>query len=185
MPYLNNKLAFIDLETTGLEPEHHEILEIGLVLAEQSLSPDKKIALNVLEEWDVKVKPKHIENADLEGLKINKYSPADWLFAVDLPKALEALSGKTADAIMVGHNVSFDFAFLEKGFEQTGIPNKMHYHKLDTISIAFAKLYTHEDMEKLSLRALCEYLGVENKKAHSALSDARATYEVFLKLMAL
>ena len=53
----------------------------------------------------------------------------------------------------------------------------MHYRKLDTISIAYAKLYDDGDIEKFSLRALCEKLGGETKKAHSALSDARAAYE--------
>ena len=82
-------------------------------------------------------------------------------------------------------NVAHDFSFLQKSFAETGIENKMHYHKLDTISIAFAKLYGHEEVGKLSLRALCEYLGVKNEHAHSALSDARATYAVFKKLMEL
>lgn len=179
------KLAFIDTETTGLLPEKHEIIEIGLVLVEQSLPPDGKINLEVLEEWEVKVKPEHIEQADPESMLINHYNEAEWTFAVDLPKALEALSQKTSNAIMVGHNVAHDYSFLQKAFTQTGVENKMHYHKLDTISIAFAKLYAREEVEKLSLRALCEYLGVENKNAHTALADARATFEVFEKLMAM
>ena len=176
-------MAFIDLETTGLDPEKHEIIEIGLVLAEQSVTPDGKISLKVVDEFEVKVKPEHIENADPVGLKICHYSEEEWVSAVPLKEALKILSDKAAGAIMVGHNVAFDFAFLENSFSRAGIENKMHYHKLDTISIAFAKLYGHRDVEKLSLRALCEYLGVENKKSHSALSDIRATFEVFKKLM--
>ena len=179
------KLAFIDTETTGLEPDKHELIEIGLVLAEQSLSKEKKIILNVIEEWEVKIKPLHIEQADPESLLINHYNEADWVFAVPLNKALIEFSKKTDNAMMVGQNVSHDFSFLQKAFAETGVENKMHYHKLDTISIAFVKLYAHEEVEKLSLRALCEYLGVKNRNAHSALSDARATFEVFQKLMAL
>ena len=59
----------------------------------------------------------------------------------------------------------------------------MHHRKLDTISIAFAKLYDIDGVEKVSLKFLCEHFGVENKKAHTALSDARATFEIFVKLM--
>jgi DNA polymerase III epsilon subunit-like protein len=40
-------------------------------------------------------------------------------------------------------------------------------------------------MGKLSLRALCEKYGIENKKAHSAFADAYATFEVFKKLLNL
>ncbi|MFA5841665.1 MAG: 3'-5' exonuclease [Candidatus Paceibacterota bacterium] len=180
-----HKLAFIDTETTGLMPDKHELIEIGLVLAEQSLTPENKIALRVIDEFDVKIKPVHIETADMESLSVNHYKEEDWISAVSLEEALSVFSDKTADAIMVGHNVAHDFAFLQRAFTETGVQNKMHYHKLDTISVAFAKLYSHMEIEKLSLRALCEYLGVENKNSHTALSDARATFQVFKKMMEL
>lgn len=181
----NHRLAFIDTETTGLLPDKHELIEIGLVLVEQSLSSGNKIVLKIVDEYDVKIKPVHIETADQESLGINHYREEDWADAVSLKEALQIFADKTVDAMMVGHNVAHDFAFLQKAFAETGVENKMHYHKLDTISIAFAKLYSHMEVEKLSLRALCEYLGVENKNSHTALSDARATFEVFEKLMAL
>lgn len=181
----NHPLAFIDIEATGLDPEKNEIIEIGLVIAEQGLSADKKITLKKIEEWEIKIKPTHMETADPEALIVAHYNEADWASAVDISSALKILSEKTVDATMVGHNVAFDSSFLENSFSRTGIVNRMHYHKLDTLSIAFTKLYGHESVEKLSLRSLCEYLGVENKDAHTALSDARATFEVFEKLMAL
>ena len=181
----SHTLAFIDLETTGFDPEQNEIIEIGLVLVEQSLDSKEGIKLNVLEEFETKVKPTHIETADPVSLNISHYNPADWIFAADIKDAMRVLAEKTVNATMVGHNVAFDSSFLEVNFSRTGIKNTMHYHRIDTISIAFAKLYRNEDVEKLSLRSLCEYLNVKNAKAHSALSDARATFEVFEKLMKL
>lgn len=178
-----HRLAFIDLETTGLLPSKHEIIEIGAIIADQTLDANGKIKLEVVEEFEVKVKPTHIENADPEGLAINGYKEEDWNEAIVLKTALEILAQKVIGATMVGHNVSFDYAFLENAFESEGIKNTMHYRKLDTISIAFAMLYTERDVEKLSLRALCEYFNVENIKAHSALSDVRATMEVYKKLL--
>ena len=179
------KLAFIDLETSGLNSTIHEILEIGMVLAEQIISTDRKVNLKIVDELDLRVAPKHIEKADPESLKIIHYSPEKWLFAADLKDALGALSKKTTDAMMVGHNVAHDHAFLERAFTETGIVNSMHYHKLDTISIAYAKLCGREDIEKLSLHFLSQYLGIENKQPHSAISDARTTFLIFEKLMAL
>jgi DNA polymerase-3 subunit alpha (Gram-positive type) len=78
--------------------------------------------------------------------------------------------------------VIFDYGFVEAAFKKSGVRNLMHYHKLDTISIAFAKLYDVPEVEKFSLRFLCEYFKIENKNAHTALSDARATFEVYKKL---
>jgi len=178
-----HNLAFIDTETTGFDLEKNEIIEIGCVLAKQVGRSGKGPSVEVIGEFEYKIKPTRIETADPESLLINGYNEADWLFAVDLKKVLEDLAPKVKDAIMVGHNVAFDHAFLEKAFEDTGVPNTMHYHKLDTISLAYARLYNDLSVEKFSLRSLCEYFGIENKKAHTALSDARATFELYKKLL--
>jgi DNA polymerase III subunit epsilon len=177
-------LAFIDLETTGLNIEKHEIIEIGGVLAEQDWNSDTP-KFKVLEEFELKVKPEHIETADPAALRINRYDPSQWLFAYTLPEALKMFSEKVKGAIMVSHNVSFDYAFLAKAFAKTDIKDTMHYHKLDTISIAFSKLHKKGDVDALSLNALAKYFGVENEQAHSALPDARTLFEIYQKLMEL
>lgn len=175
-------LAFIDTESTGLDPDEHELISIGAVLVRQDWSGEKP-AFQIAEEFELKIKPERIEDADRVSLRVNKYDPADWVFAYTLPEAMKILSEKTKDAIMVSHNVAFDYMFLEKAFRTTGVENKMHYHKLDTISIAFAKLHGRGDINQFSLRSLCEKFGIENKSAHTALSDARATFLLYRRLL--
>jgi DNA polymerase III epsilon subunit-like protein len=172
-----NNLAFIDIETTGLNVILHEIIEIGCVIT----TPDFK----VLEEFELKIKPEHIENADRAALKVNGYDPADWRDAGSLKDAVKKLSAKVIDCIMIGHNVAFDSAFLESAFAKTNIKNTMHFHKLDTVSIAWAKLHREPDLDHFSLRELGSRFGIKNKRAHTALSDARATFELYKKLMEL
>jgi len=179
----SHNLVFVDLETTGLLLERHEIIEFGCVVAKQITQDGKGPKLEKIEEFEIKIKPEHIETADPTGLKINGYNEKDWKDALSLKDAFDVVAEKTKGGIMVAHNVAFDWAFLEKAFEETGIENKMHYHKLDTIAIAFAKLYDNPDVKKFSLRELCAYFGIENKKAHTALSDARATYELYQYLI--
>ena len=178
-------LAFIDTETTGLDLEHHEIIEIGCVLVRQIEREGKGPQVEIIEEFEYKIKPEHIETADSESLRINGYDPANWVFALDRKKALEDLAKKVDGAIMVAHNAPFDYSFLQKAFDEEGIKNPMHYHRLDTIPIAFACLYDDPTVQKFSLRALCEHFGIENKNAHTALSDARATFELYKKLLNL
>lgn len=173
----NNNLAFVDIETTGLNLINHEIIEIGCVIADQNLK--------VIEEFDLKIKPENIEAANPVALKVNHYDPALWQDAISLSGAIKIFSEKVKDCIMVGQNVAFDSGFLEYAFNKTGLPNPMHYHRLDTISIAWAKLHKEPDLVRFSLREMCERFGIENVKAHSALSDARATYELYKKLMSL
>lgn len=177
---LNQPIAFIDIETTGLDRDTHEIIELGAVITRM-----KDGELVVTDQIDFKIQPKNIENADQQALRINGYNSADWLFAISLEEAMKTLSQKTDGAIFTAHNITFDYGFIENAFKKTNVENKMHFHKLDTISLAFGVLHTNDDIGKLSLRALCEKYGIENKKAHSAFADAYALYEVFKKLMNL
>ena len=179
------KLAFIDVETTGLDITRHEIIQIGAVIVSQDGEIDDKFKFTVLEELELKVKPERIEDADKTALRVNGYSPDDWVFAYTLPEAMKMFAEKTEGCIMVAHNMAFDFAFITKAFSDTKVENKMHFHKLDTISIAYAKAQRKEDINRFSLRSLCEFFGIENKNAHTALSDCRATHAVFEKLVNL
>jgi DNA polymerase-3 subunit epsilon len=172
-----HKLAFIDIETTGANILKHEIIEIGCVLATPKLE--------IIEEFDLKIKPEHIETADPAALKVNHYKEDDWISAVSLPEAMKILAEKTQGSIMVGQNVAFDSGFLEYAFAKTGSLNNMHYHKLDTIAMAWAKLHQDPDLTHFSLREMCVRFGIKNEKAHTALSDARATFELYKKLMSL
>lgn len=172
-----NNLVFIDIETTGLNVSKHEIIEIGCILTTPKLE--------VIEEFELKIKPERIEDADPTSLKINHYKEEEWQDALPLEKAMKILSEKTKGFIMVGQNVAFDSMFLEFNFSKLGIVNEMHYHKLDTISIAWAKLHREPDLNHFSLREMCVRFGIKNEHSHTALSDARATYELYKKLMNL
>jgi DNA polymerase III epsilon subunit family exonuclease len=172
-----HNFAFIDLETTGLNLIKHEIIEIGCVITTPGLE--------VIEEFELKIKPENISEADPVALKVNHYNEKDWEAGLSLEKALNIFCKKVKDCIMVGHNVSFDAGFLEYVFNQNKIKNPMHYHKLDTVSIAWAKLHNDPDLEHFSLHKMCARFDIKNERAHSALSDARATYELYKKLIEL
>lgn len=172
-----HNLAFIDIETTGLSVIEHEIIQIGCIITDAKLK--------IIEEFEIKIKPEHIENADKTALKVNHYQKEDWEGAYNLPQAMEIFSEKVKDCIMVGQNICFDFEFLEYNLEKLNLQNTMHYHKLDTISIAWAKFHDDTGFSHFSLREMCKHFGIVNENPHSALSDARATYELYKKLMTL
>jgi DNA polymerase III alpha subunit (gram-positive type) len=172
-----HNLAFIDIEATGLDVTIHEIIEIGCVITTPKLK--------VIEKFELKIKPEHIENADPVALKINHYNKADWALAYTLEEAMKIFSKKVKDCIMVGQNISFDSGFLEYTFAKNKLKNSMHYHKLDTISIAWAKLHRKPSITHFSLREMCKHFHIKNEHPHSALSDAYATYELYKKLMKL
>jgi len=172
-----HNFAFIDIETTGSNVLEHEIIEIGCVLTSGKLK--------IIEEFEFKIKPEHIENADKIALKVNHYNEKDWETAYTLSDAVDILSKKVTGCIMVGHNVAFDSGFLEHTFAKLKLQNSMHYHKLDTVSMTWAKFHNNPDIDHFSLREMCKHFGIINDRPHSALSDARATFELYKKLMSL
>jgi len=172
-----HNLAFIDIETTGLNVIKHEIIEIGCVITTPGLK--------VIEKFELKIKPRKIKNAEPISIKITHYNKKDWENAFSLEEAIKILSEKVKDCIMIGQNVSFDSGFLEYNFLKVGFKNTMHYHKLDTISLAWAKLHRKKNITHFSLRELCKYFDIKNERPHNAFSDAYATYELYKKLMKL
>jgi DNA polymerase III epsilon subunit-like protein len=173
------KLAFIDLETTGMDPLKHEIIEIGCLLAKL----DDKGQYVELESFELKVKPEHIETAEQEALRVNGYDEANWMFAHTQQEALTMVAQKCDGCVMVAQNVPFDYSFLLTGFMRHGIKDPFFFAKLDTISIAYLRFRKDPEMKSFSLRSLCEKYGIKNDRAHTALADIRATFEVFKKLM--
>ena len=170
-------LAFLDIETTGINVIKHEILEIGCVITDYKLQ--------VKEEFEIKIKPEHIENSNPIALKVNHYNQKDWENAIELKNALKIFSKKVKDCIMVGQNVAFDSGFLEYNFEKYNVKNNLHYHRLDTISIAWAKFHNDPNILHFSLREMCKHFDIKNENPHSALSDARATYLLYQRLVSL
>ena len=155
-------LAFVDIETTGLDYRVNEIIEIAVVRVRQAWSKDQKPVFEKILEWSAKIKPQHLEVANPAALRVNGYIPSEWTENIPLEDALKEFAEKTDGAIMVAHNVAFDSSFLEEQLARHKIKNKMG---------------------RYSLGELCKYFGIINENAHSALSDARADFELFKKLM--
>ena len=170
----DRKIAMTDLETSGDIFGVHEILEIGLIVFDQN-------SLKIVDTLDIKVKPLNIKNAVPAALERNGYKEKDWKEAVSLKKAMEQYADKTKDAIFCAYNAIFDWGFINDAFRKTGVQNKMDYHGLDLLSIAWTKGL--DKNEKWNLKTACELFGVPPEpEPHSALNGAMTAYELFKKL---
>ena len=165
LPTQNMIFASVDLETTGLDPKKDRIIEIGIQIFDST---------NLLDEFSTLVDPgldtglpvlitnlTGIESSDLEG------QPS---VSTLIPNVSELLQNK----IIVGHNVGFDLRFLsESGFK---LDNKV----FDTWDLAYIVDFNSPDY---SLETLLARYGIKRDQAHRALDDAKATAELFLKLI--
>ncbi|MFH0937136.1 MAG: 3'-5' exonuclease [Candidatus Daviesbacteria bacterium] len=172
-------LIFLDLESTGLQIQKQEILEIG------ALKVEPKKPFKILKEINIKVKPKNIQNADKTALKIVGYSEEAWKNALDLDKALDQLDEFAQDGILVGYNVSFDWAMLDKAYFSLDRFDPFYYHRLDVMPMTYLKLFSCQKIKRFSLGEICKFFKIERENQHQALDDARSTYLVFKHLQTL
>lgn len=158
-------IAF-DLETTGLSPEQHEIIEIGALKVR-----DGKVQERFMEF----ARPKEAISpmiTNLTGITNEMVACAKCGTQV-----VRDFLDFCEDDILIGHNVIFDYSFIKMGaiaqgltFEKAGI---------DTLKIARK---VHKDMESKSLGSLCDYYHIDNKAAHRAYHDALATAKLYQTL---
>lgn len=170
-------LAFVDVETTGLDPARHEILEVAVVRVDAS-------SLEVLSEYTTLVAPTRLEDADPQALAICGFTRAGWSRAIPAAEALANVARHLDGALVAGHNVGFDWSFLEAGFRRAGLAlPRVDYHRLDTASLAWP-LHVAGHIPSVSLDEVAAFLGLERAKPHRALADARCSLAVAERLSA-
>jgi DNA polymerase III alpha subunit (gram-positive type) len=109
-------LAHIDVETTGLVPGWHEMIDFGLVMTD--------LDGNVIDSLFLRIQPEHPERASAGAVAVNAFDPARWkkLGAIPPGQAVErilAFHKRVAGArqvLMVADNCQFDTAFLDHLF---------------------------------------------------------------------
>ena len=86
------------------------------------------------------------------------------------------------DVVLVGHNVGFDLDFLQEGINRAGLPDKLSYHKIDTVTLAFEHLVPC-GLTSLSLDRIRKFLGWDMTDAHSALKDTEDARRLYYLLV--
>lgn len=178
MALLDRLLAITDYETTGVDPDEHEIIEIGLVVIDQS-------TLETISELELKVRPTHIETASSKALEINGYTEEDWQDACSLYEAMQQYASHVGDAMLMAHNMGFEWSFTRAAFKTTGVADPMDYHRCDAFTTALESL-RYSGLEKFNLVKVAEFLGIEPEPMpHRAINGARQAVDVYRTLREL
>lgn len=160
----------VDIETSGLSPCYHEVIEIGLV---HSNGP----------EWSCSL-PFNIARADPKALEINGWGVRDFARQHGVSYALGVMQAWFGSGeLLVASPAHFDVGFLEATYRRAGarIPWG-HRSIIDLKSFACAKFGEVSDLKN---SAISERLHITDTSDHTALGDARWTADLFRGLVAL
>lgn len=155
----------VDLETTGLDPDGDEIIEVAAV----AFRKNEKV-----EQFSALVNPERAVPdfiTKLTGITQEMVDKEPTMFA--LRSDLKDILG---DNIVVGHNVGFDLGFLYK--HNLALTNR----RLDTLTLA-SILYP--EIGRYGLASLARNLDLASAREareHRALDDALKTVDLFMAL---
>ena len=159
----NDRYVVVDLEATSTGSKA-KIIQVGIVVIEDG---------EIVEQYATDVNPhEHLDShiKELTGLTDKRLAKAP-----EFSQVAREIFELVKDGIFVAHNVQFDanllaeFLFLE-GYE-------LRTPRIDTVELAQV---FYPQLEKYNLGILCQELGIPLEQAHTALSDAQATAELFL-----
>lgn len=150
------------------------MVEVAVVLTDPT-------GTNVLEEYSAKVLPK--KPVDPKAAAVNGYTAEKWAEeAIDLDHAMQKIISMSRNAVFAAHNAPFDWGFLEAAMRPRFMRWGGDYHKVDTVALAWP-LLSCGIVESVKLVTLSRHFNIVHEDAHTALADARACREVYVKLM--
>lgn len=201
-------LAFIDCETTGLDPERHALWEIGLITATGSY------------RWVLELTSEELGQADSTSLAVGRYYERSTKALMDYEErfknkfasSLEYTTDNTPDSRrraaqennvirqrsrsslaafiaweigtshLVGAVPSFDARFVGDFLRAHKFPPSWHYHLVDVETLAAGKLCWEPPWKSKDLYAA---LGIDLSKfeEHTAFDDAALAEVVYRAVM--
>jgi DNA polymerase III alpha subunit (gram-positive type) len=187
MPQTQNNTIFlpasIDVETTGLNPLYHEIIQVAVLLYD----PSYRLVSHFVEF----IRPDHPRRLLKKAMEVNKIdlkSIPPYSTQKSIKKSLLGWirgqnPGKITKIAPLGHNyATFDMPFL-KSWLKSNYDNYFDYHVTDTCQIAIIlKDAGIIRVKSCTLTNLCEYFHIIPPE-HDAKGDALCTLEVYKRLI--
>jgi DNA polymerase III alpha subunit (gram-positive type) len=178
-------LAFIDVETTGLIPGYHEMIDIGIVMTD--------LDGNAIDELFIRVQPEHPERTDAGARAVNAYDEQRWheLGALSSAAAIDRMTGfhtrvaGDRHVLMVAFNSHFDAAFLDHLFRSgdRSWRELYHYFVLDLPSMAWSL-----GIRNLTGTSISSMLDIEDEphvaEQHTGITGARLNARIYRALLA-
>ena len=177
-------LAHVDVETTGLVPGYHEMVDIGIIMTD--------LDGNEMDRLFVRIMPDHPERTAPGAAAVNGFSVELWTErgfvrtsdAVDDIAAFHHRVADGKDVLFVGYNAWFDISFVDHLFRNSGRTWRelYHYFILDLPSMAWS-LGIHD----LGGQGMNDKLQTEPETSdplkHTGITGAASNVEVYRAIL--
>lgn len=161
-----------DTETTGLNPDGgDEIISIGAV----RIANNKIIYQDLFDELIDPLRDIPLESYNIHGINYEMVAGKK-----EIKEILPVFKNYTSQSVLVGHNIAFDMKMLKVKEASTGV--EFTNPVLDTLLLSAV---LHPAHESHSLESIANRLGIDIVGRHTALGDAIATAEIFLKMISI
>lgn len=157
--------AVIDVETTGLSPERHRVIEMAVARVESG---------RVVDEWSSLLDA----GCDPGPTWIHRITSDHLAGAPTFKDVVGAFLERIEGAVVVAHNASFEEGFLAAELARAGI-RLPRLPALCSLELARKVL----DAPNHRLQTCCATTGIELTDAHTALGDVRATAALLASLL--
>lgn len=181
---MKETFASLDCETSGLNPEAHEILSLSVVILNESFEVEESIP-----PFDVRIKAS--KEVDVNATLINGLNPNEGISIDEVESSFikwAALHG-IEKIIPVGYNVSFDLSFVKQHLPK--VAGKFSHHHRDVMQLVeiindLHQLTRGEKMfQSCSLGNVLKTLGMSDEGSHNAYTDAVNASKVYSYLISM
>lgn len=177
---LPDSFTIIDTETTGLDYEYCDLIEIAAIRVRNGIAVERFSSLvqPPLEEYwdDGSDDPKY----EYVGSYITELTGITNDMLADAPRPEDVIPqfiSFISDDLLIGHNVNFDINFLYDASQKLNI--KLSNDFIDTMRIARKLL---PDLKYHRLKDLVAHFKIKHDNAHRSLSDCEATLRCYVEL---
>lgn len=192
----NNLLCAVDTETTGTDPNYHEIIHLAIIPLDNWLEPRKDLPL-----FDIKIQPQYMHRVDFKALEISRNKLQEICDSgLESEKAYELFThwfdklklGLYKKIVPLGHNVStFDMPFIRQWMGNASYETYFHGFARDTMVVAnylndVSDFHAEQTpFTELKLRAVAKALDIEifDGMTHDPVYDAYLAAQVYKKML--
>ncbi len=153
-----------DVETTGLNPESDELIEIAALKVTDG---------EISSRFNSLICPKCVIPPYIE--KLTGINSAMVIGAPDIATTLPAFRDFLGQEILIGHNVTFDIRFINMAAKRLGLA-KLDNTFIDTLQLARLLV---PNLSHYRLSDLVAHFALENQASHRAWGDTAATLALF------